>query len=120
MRSARRAGGVLGLVTVLTGAACGTHTTAGLEREHVRTALASSTGTCGTERWSVKTGTDPDAGPIDLNQRDHTTIASLTSLPKPASLPENNRIKPTETTIFVLDATMTVYKLEDDSDYHLV
>src|SRR5947209_9049140 len=77
-------------------------------------------GSCGVERWSVKTGTDADAGLINLQSRTQTTIASLDSLPAPTTLPSNNRIQPTETTIFQVQATLTEYKLEPDSDYHLV
>ncbi len=77
-------------------------------------------GSCGVERWSVKTGTDADAGLINLQSTTQTTIASLTSLPAPSTLPANNRIQPTETTVFQLHATLTEYKLEGDSDYHLV
>ena len=39
-------------------------TTGGAERDDLRTTLAASTGSCGVFRWSVKTGTDPDAGKI--------------------------------------------------------
>jgi hypothetical protein len=77
-------------------------------------------GSCGVERWSVKTGTDADAGLINLQSITQTTIASLSSIPAPTALPANNRIQPTETTVFQLDATLTEYKLEPDSDYHLV
>jgi hypothetical protein len=77
-------------------------------------------GSCGVERWSVKTGTDADAGLINLQSTTQTTIASLISLPTPSTLPANNRIQPTETTVFQLYATLTEYKLELDSDYHLI
>jgi len=77
-------------------------------------------GSCGVERWSVKTGTDADAGLINLQPPAQTTIASLISLPPPTNLPPNNRIQPTETTVFQLQATLTEYKLEADSDYHLI
>jgi len=77
-------------------------------------------GSCGVERWSVKTSTDADAGLINLQSTTQTTIASLTSLPAPTTLPANNRIQPTETTVFQLHATLTEYKLEPDSDYHLI
>lgn len=90
------------------------------EREAVFQNPTSSTGSCGVERWSVKTGTDADAGKINLQSTTQTTIASLRALPTPASLPSNNRIQPTETTVFRLQATLTEYKLEADSDYHLV
>ena len=77
-------------------------------------------GSCGVERWSVKTGTDADVGLINLQSTTQTTIAALISLPAPTILPSNNRIQPTETTVFQLHATLTEYKLEPDSDYHLV
>jgi len=77
-------------------------------------------GSCGVERWPVKTGTDADAGLINLQSTTQTTIAALSSLPAPTTLPANNRIQPTETIVFQLDATLTEYKLEPDSDYHLV
>ncbi len=79
-----------------------------------------STGSCGVERWSVKTGTDADASKITLQSTTPTTISSLTSLPAPSSLPADNRVQPTETTVYQLNVTLTEYKLEDDSDYHLV
>src|ERR1041384_6220257 len=75
---------------------------------------------CGVERWSVKTGTDADVGLINMSASTATTIQSLRALTAPATLPSNNRVAPTETTIFTLSATLTQYKLESDSDYHLV
>ncbi len=75
---------------------------------------------CGVERWSVKTGTDADVGLINLNSTTPTTISSLASLPQPSSLPSNNRIQPTEITQFQLNVTLVEFKLESDSDYHLV
>ena len=75
---------------------------------------------CGVERWSVKTGTDPDAGLVNLNSSSSTTIASLRALPAPSPIPSNNRVSPTETTEWIINATLTEYKLESDSDYHLV
>jgi len=79
------------------------------------------TGACGVERWPVKTGTDADANLVNLNNPSVVTIAGLVALAAPANKPENNRVAPTETTVFALNATLTQYKLEsDDSDYHLV
>ncbi|GAA1956977.1 putative Ig domain-containing protein [Catenulispora subtropica] len=80
----------------------------------------SLTTSCGVERWSVKTGTDADKSLVNLSSVTSTTIASLTSLTAPATLPANNRIQPTETTVFRVQATLTEFKLEADSDYHLV
>jgi hypothetical protein len=75
---------------------------------------------CGVERWSVKTGTDADSGLVNLNSPTNTTIAALRAPAAPNPIPANNRVSPWETTEWVLNATLTLYKLESDSDYHLV
>lgn len=80
---------------------------------------------CGEERWSVKTGTDPDANLVNLNKPTMATIAEMIKLPAPSSQKldttyKNNRVKPYETSLYEIEATLTEYKLEDDSDYHLV
>ncbi len=77
-------------------------------------------GQCGVERWSVKTGTDPDAPSVNLNSATPTTINNLTGLPKPNRIPPTSRLQPTETTVWTVSATLTGYKVENDSDYHLV
>jgi hypothetical protein len=75
---------------------------------------------CGVERWSVKTGTDPDAGLVNLNSSTNTTVASMRAFTAPNPIPANNRVAPAETTEWVINATLTQYKLESDSDYHLI
>jgi hypothetical protein len=75
---------------------------------------------CGVERWPVKTGTDLDAGLANLSSLNLTTIVNLTGITAPASLPDNNRVQPTETTVWVINATLTKYVLAFDSDYHMV
>src|SRR5215475_1861882 len=75
---------------------------------------------CGVERWSVKTGTDADSGKVNLNSSSSTAITTLRALPAPSPIPANNRVSPTETTQWVINGTLTQYKLETDSDYHLV
>src|SRR5438309_10264615 len=75
---------------------------------------------CGVERWSVKTGTDADVGLVNLNSSTNTTIAALRAPAAPNPIPDNNRVSPWEATEWVLNATLTQYKLEIDSDYHLV
>lgn len=79
-----------------------------------------STGHCGVERWSVKTGTDADAGLVNLASPVPQSIGYLRGLGAPATPPANHRVQPTEITEFVVDATLVEYKLESDSDYHLV
>jgi hypothetical protein len=79
---------------------------------------------CGKERWAVKTGTDAGAGSVGLASPQNTTIAQLIALTPPSPIPANSRFDPTENTVFVVNATLTDYKLEGgstgDSDYHLV
>jgi len=77
-------------------------------------------GQCGTERWSVKTGTDVDAAIVDAATSTETTIAAMRGLPKTRPLPKGHRVAPTETTVWTVTATLTDYKLETDSDYHIV
>src|SRR5229473_7518142 len=75
---------------------------------------------CGVERWSVKTGTDPDAGLVNLNSPTATTISNLSAITAPSTLPDNQRVQTTETTVWVLNATLTKFVLAYDSDYHMV
>jgi len=79
---------------------------------------------CGVERWAVKTGTDSGAAQVGLASPQASTIADLIALAPPNPLPTDSRFDPTENTVFVLNATLTDFKLEGgthgDSDYHLV
>jgi hypothetical protein len=52
-------------------------------------------GQCGVERWQVKTGTDNDAGSVNLSSSTPNTIASLTALAKPSTIPPTTIIQPT-------------------------
>ncbi|HEV7207019.1 MAG TPA: Ig domain-containing protein [Jatrophihabitans sp.] len=132
MRAGRRRNILLSLVLAIVALTAAAVATAGVvthrrsskpdaeEHEDVRAVPNSSTGSCGVERWSVKTGTDADAGKITLQSTTSTTIAALDAIPAPATLPANNRVAPTETTVYRVSGTLTEYKLEADSDYHLV
>ena len=75
-------------------------------------------GTCGTERWDVKTGSDSQAGAVSLVPQPNT-IAALAALP--AAGAGTNREAPTETTVWELKkVTLTELKAETDTDYHMV
>jgi hypothetical protein len=75
-------------------------------------------GSCGTERWNIKTGTDSMASGLSLVPKP-TTIAELIALT--AAGGGNARETPTETTLWELkDVTLAEIKLETDSDYHNV
>src|SRR5213076_2248722 len=75
---------------------------------------------CGVERWSVKTGTDQDVSLLNLGSKTSTTISSLVLLPAPNPIPDDRRVQPTETTVWVLNATLKKYVRAYDSDYHMV
>jgi hypothetical protein len=79
---------------------------------------------CGKERWSVKTGTDSGVGTVNLASPQTANISDLIALTPPSPLPTDTRFAPTENTVFVVNATLTDYKIESgatgDSDYHLV
>jgi len=83
-------------------------------------ARASSSGFCGRERWAVKTGTDSDAGRVNLTAANATTMSYLVKQAYPNDLPLDGRVAPVETTIWQVDARLLEYKLEHDSDYHVV
>ena len=86
-------------------------------------AFTVSSPTCGVERWAVKVGSDPDAGLVNLANPIRSTISALRSIPAPvlnSNPPYDPRISPTETTVWVVNGTLTFYKLEDDVDYHIV
>jgi hypothetical protein len=84
-----------------------------------RSQLALAVTTCGTERWTVKTGTDDDRDLVGTVPRD-VTIRFLRRLATPASKPQTARVAPAETTVYRLHARLQQYVREDDGDYHLV
>jgi len=122
----RRAASRIGLVLVL---ALGAASIVGAN--HFRSAGASPEGeheqivrvgatACGVERWWVKTGIDADARKVDTKHVVSTSIYALRRLPAPSYLPQRNRIRPVETTVYKLSAILLRTKMEADSDYHLV
>jgi MYXO-CTERM domain-containing protein len=77
-------------------------------------------GGCGVERWSVKTGTDSDIGTVNFVPQD-LSVLTANGFPIPTTYPDTNRIAPWEEQVFRFrDVRLTEYKLETDSDYHLV
>jgi hypothetical protein len=84
-------------------------------------ASASAAFACGTERWSVKVGTDRDARNVATSPQ-VTTIVQLRSIAaprRPNSRP-TTRFAPTELTTFQVNGILRVIKRETDQDYHLV
>lgn len=83
------------------------------DREPART-LARG-GSCGVELWSIKTMTDSQAQQVNLVPAP-TTITAMNALPVPASSTRSGFTL----RAWTVTATLTGYKLEADSDYHLV
>jgi hypothetical protein len=75
---------------------------------------------CGVERWRVKVGLDPDARLVKQNVVVPTTIVHLRSLRPPVTLPRLRRVRPVETTVWAVDGVLLRYKVEEDSDVHVV
>jgi hypothetical protein len=78
--------------------------------------------TCGTLRWSIKTGSDSASTGVSLLPT-FSTIASVTSITPPSPFPSGStpRTAPAETTVYAFkDVNLIFARLEDDSDYHLV
>jgi hypothetical protein len=75
-------------------------------------------GHCGVERWDVKTGQDAAAQNVNLDMVQPTTVAAMDALRAPSG--PTARVQPTEMTDFQIKATMSGFKQEGDSDYHIV
>ena len=74
---------------------------------------------CGTERWDVKTLTD--AGATSVNHSPRTaTVEQLTALPAPGPLRLHTARYSQEQQVYRLTARLLRYKLEKDSDFHVV
>ena len=83
---------------------------------------ASVFGQCGgQERWAVKDGTDSTASQVDFNNIQSKGVVDLVKLKEPR-LPGDNttRILPQEATVVRVQARLIQWKVETDSDYHLV
>jgi hypothetical protein len=74
---------------------------------------------CGVERWSVKTMNETTAHLVNMRARP-TTITALRALQPPPQLPASTRIGPVETTRWQIHARLVSFKIESDSDVHLV
>lgn len=104
-------------------------------------AVAPITISPGVERWPVKTGSDVDAAKVGVNAINgeklgpgiiDTTVEELVALPRASDMPplhssfsrnsfyQNHRDAPAETTVWKLKALVTLARLEQDGDYHLV
>ena len=75
----------------------------------------------GQERWAVKDGTDASAAQVDFGNIQSKTLLQLLKLKEP-KIPHDNttRVLPQEGTVVRVQARLVQWKLESDSDYHLV
>lgn len=83
----------------------------------VSTPAAAQASTCGGgDTWSVKIGTDPQAGRVNLSPTP-STVAQLAALPLPSRI--RHRVSPTEFTVYTITANVTNIYHEHDRDLHL-
>jgi len=76
-------------------------------------------GSCGVERWAVKTLSDPDRERVQLHPV-NTTVEALVALKRPAGLSATGRADRTELTVYRVEARLLSLFTEADGDYHLV
>src|SRR6266571_1714323 len=74
---------------------------------------------CGTERWAVKTLSDPDRERVRPRPVD-TSIEQLVALTRPVVLSPMARADPVEVTVYRVEARVLWLFAEADGDYHLV
>jgi hypothetical protein len=74
--------------------------------------------TCGVELWSLKTLSDPQRRLVNLHPR-NTSVAAINALPRPYPTP-TTRSTVYERRAWRVKAQIVQFKLEDDSDIHLV
>ena len=75
---------------------------------------------CGIERWAIKTLMDSEAPSLPTSPTD-STIGALSAYVEPPN-PEmlSTRVPPLETTLWRVHASLLGYRVEIDSDLHLV
>lgn len=75
---------------------------------------------CGSDRWRVKTFSDPDRLQVSMVPVS-TTVESLAALPRPKFRPQYQRVPPTETTIFCVEGWLADFpRTQLDGDMHVV
>jgi hypothetical protein len=78
---------------------------------------------CGVERWAVKTMTDSDAGKVNTRSIVDTTVKTLSSFKAPLKkdwTAAKRKRFPEELKVYRVKASLVCYKLESDSDFHIV
>lgn len=82
--------------------------------------FASKSGGCGKLRWPVKTGSDLDIAQVNLSTVTPIQVSDLIAIVAPKNLPQSNRVKPVETTLYKLQTTIVEANKTNDSDYHIL
>jgi hypothetical protein len=103
------------LVVIALSVACSKNPTSPTETEP-----PSSSGSCGTERWAVKTLSDPDATHVDFAHVVSTSVSALNALPPHCSSLPEGRTFAEELQVFEVTGLVTLARLEDDHDIHVV
>jgi hypothetical protein len=81
--------------------------------------VAKSGSACGTERWDVKTLSDP-AAPSLLTTTKFTTVDALRAMPVPGALALHTPRFPQERQVYTVRGNVKGAKLEADQDFHVV
>lgn len=76
-------------------------------------------GHCGTERWEVKTLSDPARDYVRLEPVD-ATVEELVALQPSWDFVLGSRNAPVETTVYRVQARLVAWRPEDDGDIHLI
>jgi len=88
---------------------------------NARPSTAAPYGLCGSERWAVKTLTDPAASRIAFSKVKSTDVAAMRHIRVPFRLKSTSaRRLGAERTVYRLTVRLMGMKREDDSDIHLV
>lgn len=88
---------------------------------HLPTTVLAAAHKCGTERWDVKTVSDPAASRIRLAPLD-ATVTQLQALKSPLKTwaPHSRRQAPVEFTVYRVPVRLIEYHQEPDHDFHVV
>ncbi len=86
--------------------------------EHAETPQAAASERCGVELWPLKTLSDRQRRVVRLRAV-NTSIAGIVKLRRPRPVP-TTRSTPYQRRVWRVTAQITVYKLEEDSEIHLV
>jgi hypothetical protein len=90
-----------------------------LPRSAAQPPSAHVAGTCGVERWAVKTLSDPRVGEVNFTPHD-TSVGRLRNKPDPHTKSSTPRLDGVETTTYRVKARLIEFKREEDKDIHLV